>query len=328
MLRSAKYLYIIGGCALASEREPLRSIERISVETLKKAENSSSSIKVITEKCGELSVPRRSPSCFLLENRKEILVSGGCTGPNQHTNSIELLSIGKENEEIVTKLLDDVMEIGASCSSFDPETNGNYKPIIGGFEAHSCLDEIQIIDIADSRYKCRKLDKKLPKIKNSTFMEISDREYLMFGGWEDEQRTTKAIRRIEFNKDFTDYTVDFAGFLPYSVEGHSSVRIGSSVLLIGGFDGCFVLDTIMKYDLKTKKSEILSTNLSNKRENHVSAVLSDKYLVVAGGWNCRSSLDDVEVFEIQESGDSLDLARCHVDGKLLLARNRPTGVRF
>ncbi|EFP02812.1 hypothetical protein CRE_28542 [Caenorhabditis remanei] len=327
MLRSFKYLYIIGGCALATEREPLRSIERIRVENVENAGSSPTRIKIISEKCGELSVPRRSSSCFLIDNRKEILVAGGCTGPNQHTNSIELLEIREENEGIVTQLLKEVMEIGASCSGFDSEFNENHKPIFGGFEAHSCLDEVQIIDTSDSMWKCRKLGKKLPKIKNSTVLWVSDREFIMFGGWEDEQRTTKAIRRIEFNVDFTDYTEDFAGFLPYPVEGHSSVRVGSTVFLIGGFDGCFVLDTIIKYDLESKKSEILKTKLSEKRENHVSAVLSDKYLVIAGGWNSRRSLDDVEVFEIQNNGGDLELARCHVDGKLLIARNRPTGVR-
>ncbi|PIC53248.1 hypothetical protein B9Z55_003032 [Caenorhabditis nigoni] len=104
------------------------------------------------------------------------------------------------------------------------------------------------------------------------------------------------------------------------------VRIGSSVLLIGGFDGCFVLDSIIKYDLETKKSEILPQKLSEKRENHVSAVLSDRFLVIAGGWNSRISLDDVEVFKIQNSDEKLELARCQVNGKLLMARNRPAGV--
>ncbi|CAL2028242.1 unnamed protein product [Caenorhabditis brenneri] len=313
MNRAAKYLYVIGGCALAAEREPIRSIERIHVE------KASDGVKISSETCGELAVPRRSPSCFLTENRSKILIAGGCTGPNQHTDSIELFLV--ENEGGKSKLLEETMKIGASCSAFDVESSSTQKPIFGGFEASNCLDDVQIVDTAT--WKCRKLGKKLPKIKNSTVVEVADGEFLMFGGWEDEQRTTKAIRRITFNENFTDYTVDFAGFLPYPVEGHSCVRIGSSVLLIGGFDGCFVIDTIIKYGLETRKMEILPTKLYNKRENHVSAVLSDKYLVVAGGWNSRQSLNDVEVFEIS---DGLKLTKCNVAGTLQTARNRPTGV--
>uniref|UniRef100_A0A1I7TBS5 Uncharacterized protein n=1 Tax=Caenorhabditis tropicalis TaxID=1561998 RepID=A0A1I7TBS5_9PELO len=316
MQRAAKYLYIIGGCALASEREPIRTIERIHVEKLA---NNPPSVKIISRNYAELALPRRSPSCFLTENRQNILISGGCTAPNEHTDTMEILRITEENGE--SQLLAEKLEIGASCSGFDVETSSPQKPIFGGFEAHSCLDKVQVV--TESTWKCEKLAKKLPKIKNSTVLEVKREEFLMFGGWEDEQRTSKAIRRIKFNENFTDYSVDFAGFLPYPVEGHSCTRIGSSVLLIGGFDGCFVIDTIIKYDLETKKSEVIPTKLREKRENHVSAVLSDKYLVVAGGWNSRKALDDVEVFCIKEGAE---LERCHVEGSLLTARNRPTGV--
>ncbi|CAO4362639.1 unnamed protein product [Caenorhabditis nigoni] len=327
MHRTAKCLYIIGGCALAAEREPIKNIERICIENVEKSrENSSPLVKIHAEHVDDLSIPRRSPACFLLKNQQEILISGGCTGPNNHTNTMELLAISPEFSKFSSKILDEKLEIGASCSGFDWSSNEPYYPIFGGFEAHSCLDDIQVLDQSQN-WKSKKLGKKLmPKIKNSTVLALENREFLMFGGWEDEQRTTKAIRKIKFNEDFTDYKVEFAGFLPYPVEGHSMVRIGSSVLLIGGFDGCFVLDTIIKYDLETKKSEILPQKLSEKRENHVSAVLSDRFLVIAGGWNSRISLDDVEVFKIQNSDEIFELARCQVDGKLLMARNRPAGV--
>lgn len=69
------------------------------------------------------------------------------------------------------------------------------KPIFGGFEAHSCLDDVQVLNNSGTMWKCRKLAKKSPKIKNSTILEVKNGEFLMFGGWEDEQRTSKAIRR-------------------------------------------------------------------------------------------------------------------------------------
>lgn len=69
--------------------------------------------------------------------------------------------------------------------------------------------------------------------------------------------------------------------------------------------------------------QVLPQKLAEKRENHVSAMLADKFLVIAGGWNGKESIDSVEVFEI--SGNE-DMVQCQVDGKLNFARNRPTGV--
>ncbi|CAI2298977.1 unnamed protein product [Caenorhabditis sp. 36 PRJEB53466] len=310
MHRTVKYLLIVGGSALAAEKEPIREIERIRVEPLEKKK-----VQVISENCGQLELARRAPACFLTTSR-QILVAGGCQGPNEHSDTSEIYDVSN----FQSKLVEEKLEIGASCSAFDPSSSGKFKPIFGGFVAHSCLDDVQVIE--ESTWKCRKLPNKLPKIKNSTVLEVKNGEFLLFGGWEDEQRTTRAIRRVVFNEDFTECTVEFAGFLPYAVEGHSCVRNGSDVYLIGGFDGCAVIDTIVKYNLETKQSEILPTKLFEKRENHVSALLSGRFLVVAAGWNGLKSLDDVEVFEIGEH----NLERCHVAGSLQMARNRPSAV--
>uniref|UniRef100_A0A8R1E3Z1 RING-type domain-containing protein n=1 Tax=Caenorhabditis japonica TaxID=281687 RepID=A0A8R1E3Z1_CAEJA len=315
---AAKYLHLIGGCALSAEREPISEVERIHVQEVEKGH-----VRVIAENCGQLELARRSPACFLAQNG-EILVAGGCLGPNDHTDSMEFLeSIENLTAKKSSKILQEKMEVGASCSAFDPFSTSNFKPIFGGFEAHSCLDDVQVLD-ESAKWKCHKIPaKKLPKIKNAAVLEVKTGEFLMFGGWEDEQRTTKAIRRVIFNESFTDFTVNFEGFLPYPVEGHSWVQNGSDVYLIGGFDGFSVIDTIIRYNLDSKKTEIIPTKLAQKRENHVSAILSNKFLVVAGGWGSKNSLNDVEVFELH-NGNCLE--RCQVEGNLNFARNRPAGV--
>ncbi|CAJ85754.1 DUF1636 domain-containing protein [Caenorhabditis elegans] len=115
MHKTAKYLYIIGGCALAAEREPIRQIERIHVE------KAGDSVNVISENCGQLTIARRSPACFLAGNQR-ILVAGGCSAPNEHTDSMEMLEIS-EIGEIRSIFLDEKLEIGASCSGFDWDTH-------------------------------------------------------------------------------------------------------------------------------------------------------------------------------------------------------------
>lgn len=70
----------------------------------------------------------------------------------------------------------------------------------------------------------------------------------------------------------------FEGFLPYEVEGdfkiiyssklnfssfsgHSLAAHGSSIYLIGGFDGFSVINTIIKHDMTTRKSEVWESAL-------------------------------------------------------------------
>lgn len=78
-------------------------------------------MNVISENCGQLTIARRSPACFLAGNQR-ILVAGGCSAPNEHTDSMEMLEIS-EIGEIRSIFLDEKLEIGASCSGFDWDTH-------------------------------------------------------------------------------------------------------------------------------------------------------------------------------------------------------------
>ncbi|CAI5437835.1 unnamed protein product [Caenorhabditis angaria] len=309
-MKISKYLYVIGGCALSTERQPIDSIERISI-----TDGGEQKINIESKICGQLSHAKRSPSVFV-KDENTIIIAGGCLGPNNHSNEIEILQKSQDSSWTSQISGNSKCEVGHSCAAFHSKSK---TPVIfGGFEAHNCLESVQVQNEAGD---FRKIKGFLPKLKNSVALEIRD-EFLLFGGYQDEKETTAAIRRIKFNPSFTEYSIEFDGLLPYPVEGHSLAENDEYIYLIGGFDGCFVIPSIIRYSLKTKKSEILDTKLSEKRENHVSGIVGGKYLIVAGGWDSKKALDSIEVFEVLDSGDLRKIG----EGKLETPRNRPSSV--
>ncbi|CAB3408613.1 unnamed protein product [Caenorhabditis bovis] len=276
-----KCLYVIGGCALSSEREPIKSIERVSIQTNDDSQN----VTVESEICGDLAFPRRSPSVFRAENG--YLIAGGCAGPNQHLNSVEFIEISQTSLKSIPSSLQ--CPQAHSCAAFDP---------------YSDLTLTNAFQVFKSSNRRRNVNGYLPKLKNATVIE-NDGDFVIFGGWMDEKVTTDTVRRVRFDAQFSSYEVIFEGNLPYPVEGHCLVQNGTCVYLIGGFDGISVISSIIRYDLKTKKCQVLGAELSEKRENHVGGIIGGKYLVVAGGWNSKQSLDSIEVFELFEDAPFL-----------------------
>jgi hypothetical protein len=80
--------------------------------------------------------------------------------------------------------------------------------------------------------------------------------------------------------------------LPYKIEAHSIAVFEetNTLLVIGGFDGFGVVDTIIKINLRTWESEVICTKMEYKRENHTSQVLNGDTIVIAGGWSSGRSM--------------------------------------
>jgi len=54
-----------------------------------------------------------------------------------------------------------------------------------------------------------------------------------------------------FILDSKSLNIDFSGYLPLKVEGHSLAQIGNYVFVIGGFNGFGVTEKIMMFDLNS-----------------------------------------------------------------------------
>ena len=54
------------------------------------------------------------------------------------------------------------------------------------------------------------------------------------------------------------------------IEGHSVIKFGTQVFVLGGFDSFGVTNTIMRIDLEARSVVMLDTKLAQARENHTS----------------------------------------------------------
>lgn len=302
-------LLIIGGCELSRERNPICSIEQVSLK------NIDGKVQLDSNVCGKLLEARRSPSIFLSNGC--VTVAGGCTGENFHSSSVERLY--NNNATWLSTFVDSTVK-AHSCAAH--LVFKGQQLVLGGFTTHESLSDVQII--TDKEAKIVKAPC-FPRLKNAVAVG-SDDEVIVFGGWEDERRTSNVVRRLKFSDDFDQCQVEFVTFLPSEIEGHSSAQIENLVFLTGGFDGFSVTDGIVVYDLETHKNQISETKLKIARENHVSGIVhvaDTAYLVVAGGWDGKKTLDSVEVFQISQNAPYL---KPEITGSLVIPRNRPSSI--
>ncbi|KHJ98763.1 kelch repeat protein [Oesophagostomum dentatum] len=161
------------------------------------------------------------------------------------------------------------------------------------------------------------------RLKNGAAIALDDYNILLFGGW-DESRTMKAVFRLQFDKERDSYETSMEAILPYEVEGHCCVSHDGYIYTIGGYNGVSVVDTIVRYSVADRESEILPIRLSMARENHVCEIVFGRYLVVMAGWDGKRALDSVEIFEIVDKYPYL--VRVDVAIRLAQARNRPASI--
>jgi hypothetical protein len=162
----------------------------------------------------------------------------------------------------------------------------------------------------------------MTRLKNSTAISVSKNEILLFGGW-DEKETMDTI----FLYNTTDGSQAFHSRLPYPLEGHSIVKHKDSIFVVGGFNGLSVINNIVRYELSTKKAEILPVQLEITRENHACVIVEEMghhYLLVIGGWNGREALRNCEKFQIVNEYPWLKRVGCTLE--LGVARNRPAAI--
>ncbi|KAK5986603.1 Kelch repeat protein [Trichostrongylus colubriformis] len=129
---------------------------------------------------------------------------------------------------------------------------------------------------------------------------------------------------MRFDDSNTSFHMKMDSILPYDVEGQCCALHNGYIYIIGGYDGISVTDTIVRYSISDKSSEVLPTRLSTARENHVCEVIFDRYVVVMAGWDGRQALDSVEIFKIIE--ESPYLIPTGIELSLCQSRNRPASV--
>ncbi|XGW22270.1 hypothetical protein V3C99_004914 [Haemonchus contortus] len=311
--RMAAAVLLIGGCTERDEGGALCSVEELN---FRKTPEGIDMNKSIVDKLRE---PRRSPAAFAEKNG--FLVLGGCQRKGVHTGSAERTRWNRNLLESSDSVFQNVVE-AKSCSAFfklDEYTG----VLVGGFNGLDCLKSVNLVKLNEREVLSTSLPDLPFRLKNSVVVSISNSEALLFGGW-DESQTMKTVFRMCFTNCNTAYNIKMESILPYAVEGHCCAKHKDYIYVVGGYDGISVVDTIVRYSISDKTSEVLPTRLSTARENHVCEIIFDRYLVVMAGWDGRQALDSVEVFEIID--ESPWILPTGIQFNLCEARIRPVSI--
>ncbi|EPB70694.1 kelch repeat protein [Ancylostoma ceylanicum] len=310
---ASSIILLIGGCSGGEEAGALRSIEEVAFQ------RSEAGLEGHTRIVGQLQEQRRSPAVF--REKDDVLVIGGCQAKGCHSSSVERIrwTDGDWNSESTSQ---SNSTNGKSCTAFSnlDESTGI---IIGGFNGSDCLKTVDIVSLNEDKVCSTSLADLPFRLKNSVAVSLENDTVLLFGGW-DESRTMRTVFRLRINKEHNNHDVNMEAILPYEVEGHGCAAHEGHVYIVGGYDGVSVVDTIIRYSVADKTSEILPVRLRTARENLVCEVVFGRYIIVMAGWDGRRSLDSVEVFEIVDEHPYL--VPVNVDIKLCQARNRPASV--
>ncbi|XGW22952.1 hypothetical protein V3C99_005300 [Haemonchus contortus] len=304
---------IVGGCTERDEGGALYSVEELSFRKTPKG------IDINKHIVCKLREPRRSPAIFAENNG--FLVIGGCQRKGVHTGSAERIRWNQNLLESGDLLHENVIE-AKSCSAFT-KLDDSTGVLIGGFNRMDCLKSVKLVKLNEPEVSSTSLPDLPFRLKNSAGVNISNSETLLFGGW-DESQTMKTVFRVCFTNCNTAYNIKMESILPYAVEGHCCAKHKDYIYVVGGYDGISVVDTIVRYSISDKTSEVLPTRLSTARENHVCEIILDRYLVVMAGWDGRQALDSVEVFEI--INESPWILPTGIQFSLCEARIRPVSI--
>lgn len=316
-------LMVIGGCALSLEREPHDSVEIINFK--KDASQPLSKAR--------LAVPARGATAHLIDN--QIWVLGGCKGPKQHLTTVQLGDLKADRSlNFVESELKLLKERSCHMSAYNAKQKKLY--VMGGFDGYESLHDVEVLDLSQPGSTFEALPKLPSRIKNGVaIMNEDDQCIYLIGGW-DEKNTLGTV----FRYNTLTNTTDFDGQLPKSAEGHACVYIPEQqlVFIFGGFDGQYVSDRVMKYDLKTAQGSIVfGVKLSSPRENHIAQLLGGNKIVVSNGWNGHEALRDADLFQFDSAKGTVVRVEEHEmeesDRKVMRElqareerRNRPTSV--
>uniref|UniRef100_A0A0K0DV21 Kelch repeat protein n=1 Tax=Strongyloides stercoralis TaxID=6248 RepID=A0A0K0DV21_STRER len=267
-----------GGCIEAGEKECLKTTTIFNTDTFDFEENS------------PFTIPRRGSQFHILEN--DLFVIGGCEGYRQHLDSIEKYNNKKWN------ILNDIKLPNKNSCFTSINVNKTSVIIFGGFNGLECLNDVSQIVNQNNQMKVNKLPNLSTRLKNSTscYKENQSTDPLLFGGW-DEGRTLKTI--FEYNLEKQKLFMD--GLMCVPLEGHTITKISYKkvAIIIGGYDGICVLNSIFLYNFEEKSMKKLNVCLKIPRENHCTIYDDEKKLLfIANGWNGFKALNSIEIFEV------------------------------
>ncbi|XP_046842308.1 influenza virus NS1A-binding protein-like [Xenia sp. Carnegie-2017] len=168
--------------------------------------------------------------------------------------------------------------------------------LIGGVHNKTRSDIISELKITGTTSHVLKELCHMPEARSNHAAEVIDDKVVIFGGRE---KDNKALSRV---LEFDPATRTFKEMppLPHPLTEMATVRWRDQVVLLGGYDGKEILNSVIMYDRKTGNITVLPSML--ERRSSCCAVITGDTIVVIGGQNDKDThLNSVECFKMGRS---------------------------
>ena len=230
---------------------------------------------------------RSGAAAVVFENK--ILVCGGKTSAGNGTDSIEVMDMNQKPEH----WLDFPAKLPLKCRGHQCVVYGNRLLVIGGYtnedEASDGIYEVLLVPPYSSKLLCRM---KLRRCYHR--VALFDEKILIFGG------SLDINFRVSFNNvemyDITKNECKEMVPLPSAVSCMATVCWDDNVILMGGCNDNYVINTVIAYNIKTGESKVLPS-MRSRRQGCAAIVSENKIVVMGGYYGHEKYLSSVECFD-------------------------------
>lgn len=183
--------------------------------------------------------------------------------------------------------------------------------MFGGFDGNHSFNDIEVFDIEGGGWMQLKEYFGIPPIARDAHTMVTSKHCLyLFGGHDGVNHLNDLHEFNTLTNTWTD--IKYEDKLPNGLRGHSANCIGQNLYIFGGHDGkskfnemiCFNLTKRYWYqpaDLSGQKS----LNFMNGRQRHSTNTYEMNKIVIFGGFDGKSMLNDVYMIDISSLEDSI-----------------------
>ena len=238
---------------------------------------------------------RTGASSFVYQ--QQMFVAGGSSSGSgfRSLDNLERLNIDKKPAEWSNS----VAKLPVKLYAHTSVVYQNRLIVTGGYTGNERASD-DIFEILLTPPYTSKLLCKMPQPRIYHCSHLFGDNILTFGGSKTsvDKESTNSVLLYDIT---TNKLYEQKARLPFAVSGMASVRWNNSVILMGGVDeNGNALNTVVKYDVKTGKSELLPP-MEYKRRG-CAAVVTENVVVVMGGWNKEQrQLNSVECFRFDRN---------------------------
>lgn len=188
---------------------------------------------------------------------------------------------------------------------------GKMLYMFGGFDGVHSFNDIEIFDIESATWTQLKEYFGTPPIARDAHTMVASKSCLYLFGGHDGVNHLNDLH--EFNTIQNTWTeIKYEDKLPNGLRGHSANCIGNSLYIFGGYDGKNKSNELICFNFN-KKSWYQPTEVSgqkclsfmNGRQRHSTNTFGHNKIVIFGGFDGKTMLNDVYIIDISALEDNI-----------------------